>query len=45
MMTFIKQLFCRHDFQRTADQMHQEGHYIRMRAVYKCRKCGRVIYK
>ena len=44
-MITLKQLFCRHDYMRTADQMHREGHYIRMRAVYKCRKCGRVIYK
>ena len=44
-MINLKQLLCRHDWLRTADRMHREGHYIRMRKVYKCRKCGKVEYR
>lgn len=41
----IKQFFCRHDYMRTADKMVQEGKYIRMRAAFRCRKCGKVVYR
>lgn len=45
MKTWIKQLICRHDFQRRGDAYVREGHYIMPRARFVCRKCGREIFK
>lgn len=45
MMNMIKQLLCRHEYRRIPDRLVKEGHFIRMRSVYKCAKCGKVIYK
>lgn len=45
MRTWIKQLLCRREWIRVADKMVREGHYIKMRTVHKCKKCGKVKYE
>lgn len=45
MLEKIKQLFCRHDFEIVNSKvMEKDGHYIRVRTKYRCKKCGKVVY-
>lgn len=41
----IKQMLCLHEWNREADKMVREGHYIKIRTVLKCKKCGKVKYE
>lgn len=44
--TTIKQLICRHDFKRIGDRLVKvNAHYIVPKTAYKCKHCGKVIYK
>lgn len=45
MMRLVKRLFCRHEWKRAPDAMIKEGHYIRMRARFRCAKCGKVVIR
>lgn len=39
----IKQLFCRHEWEKTDDRLHQKNkHFTVMVGVYRCKKCGKV---
>ena len=44
-ITTIKQLICRHDYIRHGDRMVRTGHYIRPKARFICRKCGKELLK
>ena len=42
----IKQLLCRHDYQRTGTKMIAKNkHYIIPMTAFRCTKCGKIIYK
>lgn len=45
-MIWIKQLICRHNYERIGNKLIQENpHYIVPKTVYRCKHCGKVIYK
>ena len=43
--TMFDQLFCKHDWERKRDTFVAEGHYVRIKAKFVCRKCGKVVLK
>lgn len=46
MITFLKRLLCRHEYENTG-VVHYEKHkgFIILKNRYRCRKCGKVVYK
>lgn len=46
MKIMIKQLFCRHDYKKVTDRYYPKNrHFIEMRGVYRCDKCGKVVVR
>lgn len=42
----LKQLFCRHDWQKVSDKMvAKNGHYFVIQTKCQCSKCGKVVYR
>lgn len=45
MIQKIKQFFCLHEWDVVNTRaIEKDGHYIRVRTKYRCKKCGKVVY-
>ena len=46
MIERIKMMFCMHDFEMISSKVVvKDGHYMRVRTKYRCKKCGKVKYR
>ena len=46
MRTFIKQLFCHHEYEKINNRHHMKHRgYIVVVGVYRCKKCGKVVVR
>ena len=42
----LRQFFCRHDWEKVRNVLTRKNrHYIVMVGQYRCRKCGKVVYR
>lgn len=46
LMTGLRRMLCRHEYVKIRDR-HYEKHkgFVIVQSVYKCRKCGKVVYR
>ena len=46
MLTWIKQLLCRHDFRKAGNRQHMRHKgFIELKTVYRCTKCGKEVLR